>query len=173
MPRPTTKSDLIKTADEQFDKLWKLIGSMSEDEQNAQFRFEDRDRNLRDVLIHLHEWHNMVESWHKIGTIEGGDPDVPGKGYTWKTIPDLNLEIWKRYQDTTLSSSKDMLRGSHAVMMALIESHSNDELFSKGQYKWTRTSTLGAYFVSSTSSHYDWAMKKIKMHIKTYRSENI
>jgi len=170
MPRPTTKSDLIEAAKLQFDKLWKLIGSMSETEQAAEFLFEGRDRNLRDVLVHLYEWHKMIESWHKTGTIEGGTPDVPGIGYTWKTLPALNVTIWERYQTTDLLSSKAMLKDSHAMILALVDSHTNDELFARGVYKWTKTSTLGAYFVSGTSSHYDWAMKKIKNHIKTYRA---
>ena len=40
----------------------------------------------------------------------------------------------------------------------------NEELFSKGTYKWVGGSTLGSYFVSTTSSHYDWAIKKLKAH---------
>jgi len=42
-----------------------------------------------------------------------------------------------------------------------------EELFERGIYKWTKTSTLGAYFIGATSSHYDWAMKKLKRHIKS------
>jgi Uncharacterized conserved protein len=168
MPRPTTKTDLLQSANIQFDKLWKLIDSMSEAAQTAEFAFEDRDRNLRDVLVHLYEWHKMVKSWHKTGTLEGGNPDVPGTGYTWKTLPALNVKIWEKYQSTDLQSSKAMLRTSHDMILSLIESHTNDELFARGVYKWTKTTTLGAYFVSCTSSHYDWAMKKIKNHIKTY-----
>ena len=167
MSRPTTKSDLLEAANKQFEKLWDLVDSMSEEKQNAAFQFEDRDKNLRDVLIHLHEWHKMVENWHRIGTLERGIPNVPGEGYTWKTLPDLNLEIWKRYQDTDLGSSKSMLKESHTMIMSLIETHTNDELFSKSVYKWTKSSTLGAYFVGCTSSHYDWAMNKIKKHIKS------
>jgi len=170
MARPTTKPDLMNAADEQFIKLWKLIDSMTEEEQFAEFRFEDRDRNLRDVLVHLYEWHQMVKNWHRIGTIEGGSPHVPGEGYTWKTLPALNVEIWKKYQDVSLASAKEMLRKSHIMILEIADGHSNDELFSKNIYKWTKTSTLGAYFVSSTSSHYDWAMKKLKRHIKTYRA---
>jgi hypothetical protein len=34
-------------------------------------------------------------------------------------------------------------------------------------FPWTGGATLGAYCVSATASHYDWAMKKIKAHIKT------
>jgi len=40
----------------------------------------------------------------------------------------------------------------------LIEVFSNDELFTKGIYKWIGGTSLGSYFVSSTSSHYDWAL---------------
>ena len=167
MPRPRTKPDLIQTANEQFEKLWKLIDSMTEEKQNAAFSFEDRDKNLRDVLVHLYEWHKMVERWHRIGTLEDGMPDVPGKGYTWKTLPDLNMEIWKKYQSVSLPESKVMLNESHKMIMALIDSHTNEELFSNGIYKWTKSTTLGAYFVGGTSSHYEWAMKKIKRHIKS------
>ena len=169
MPRPTTKTELIAAANGQFDKLWGLIDSMSEEERNAAFLFEDRDKNLRDVLIHLYEWHKMVEDWHKTGTIQGGMPAVPGEGYTWKTLPALNMEIWKKYQDVSPSDAVAKLRDSHEMILKLTESHTNDELFARGVYKWTKSSTLGAYFVSCTSSHYDWAMKKIKNHIKTIR----
>jgi hypothetical protein len=174
--RPTTKADLIEAANDQFGKLWKLIDSMTEELQNTEFTFDninnkkephwERDKNLRDVLIHLYEWHQMVKRWHDEGTVKGGMPQVPGEGHTWLTLPDLNMGIWKRYQNVPLSSAEDMLRKSHNEVLAIIQSHTNDELFSKDVYKWTKTTTLGAYFVSCTSSHYDWAMKKIKLHAK-------
>jgi len=179
MPRPTTKAELTAAAAEQFDRLWGLIGSMPEDIQNKEFDFEgagkkeahwSRDRNLQDVLVHLHEWHRMVQRWHEEGTVRGGMPAVPGDGYTWMTLPDLNMEIWKRYQDTSLQSAKEMLRVSHGEVLAIVESHTDEELFSKGFYKWTKTTTLGAYLISCTSSHYDWAAKKIKLHSKACQS---
>lgn len=42
----------------------------------------------------------------------------------------------------------------------------NDELFQKNVYDWVGGGTIGSYFISVTSSHYDWAMKKIKAHRK-------
>ena len=67
MPRPATKTDLIAAANERFDKMWALIESMTEDEMNMPFEFGDdpkdkeahwkRDKNLRDILVHLYEWH--------------------------------------------------------------------------------------------------------------------
>lgn len=167
MPRPTNRQDLIAAASGQYEKLWKMIGAMPPELQTATFAFEDRDRTLRDVLIHLHEWHRMMADWHRVGTVEGGMPAVPGEGYTWKTLPALNAEIWRRYQHVPLEESKKMLKKSHEDIMALIEGHTDAELFERKVYPWTKTSTLGAYFIGSTSSHYDWAMKKIKRHIKT------
>jgi hypothetical protein len=47
-------------------------------------------------------------------------------------------------------------------MISLIEAHTDAELFTKKLYPWTGTTSLGAYLISSTSSHYDWAMKKLR-----------
>ena len=42
-------------------------------------------------------------------------------------------------------------------------------LFTKKYYNWMGTTDLGAYFVSTCSSHYEWAIKKIKAHCKKTR----
>ena len=72
MPRATTKAELIESANNQWDKMWKLIGSLP-DAKAAIFDFGDdpklkeahwkRDKNLRDILIHLYEWHQLLLSW--------------------------------------------------------------------------------------------------------------
>ena len=62
--------------------------------------------------------------------------------------------------------AKAMLEKSHAEVLKLAEAFTNEELFSKGVYKWVGGSTLGSYFVSVTASHYDWAIKKLKAHKK-------
>ncbi len=79
----------------------------------------------------------------------------------------MNVEFWKKHQDTSLDDAKNMLKKSHAEVMKLAETFSNDELFSKDIYKWVGGSTLGSYFVSATASHYDWAIKKLKAHTKS------
>ncbi|MCL2137691.1 MAG: ClbS/DfsB family four-helix bundle protein [Coriobacteriia bacterium] len=179
MPRPTNKADLILAADTQFDKLWQLVDSMTEEEQSAVMSFGadkkeahwQRDKNLRDVLVHLYEWHQMVLRWYQEGTVEEGLPAVPGEGYTWATLPALNQAIWERYQHVLLADAKTMLHDSHAEVMALVAAHDDEQLFTKGYYKWTKSSNLGSYFISSTSSHYDWAMKKLKAFLKSYKAK--
>jgi hypothetical protein len=178
MARATTKSDLIKAAAGQFEKMWKLIDSMTEEEQLAPFTFEltksmkgahwTRDKNLRDVLVHLYEWHQLLLNW--VDSNKGGDtkPFLP-EPYNWKTYGDMNVEFWKKHRSTPYEASKEMLRDSHKQVIALIGGFSNEELFEAGVLPWTGTSVLGAYCVSATASHYDWAIKKIKAHAKTCR----
>ncbi len=59
-----------------------------------------------------------------------------------------------------------MLETSHRDVMALADTFSDEELFQKGVFEWVGGSTLGSYFVSNTSSHYNWAIKKLKAHRK-------
>lgn len=165
MARPTNKQDLIVAADSQFEKLWKLIDSMSEEKQQATFSFEDRDKNLRDVLVHLYEWHQLLLNWissNQVGNAANFLPDP----YNWKTYPQMNVEFWKKHQTTPLEEAVALLKESHANVMKLIEPFTDEELFAKKFFPWTGTTNLGSYVISSTSSHYDWAMKKLKQHIK-------
>lgn len=50
---------------------------------------------------------------------------------------------------------------SKQELPAVIESHSYDDLFTPGRLAWTRKNTLGAYFVSATSSHCLWSRTRI------------
>lgn len=179
MSRASTKHDLMVAANEQFDKMWKLIDSMSEEEQNAAFDFGDdylkkeahwaRDRNLRDVLVHLYEWHQLLLIWVKSNQNGEAENFLP-EPYNWRTYAQMNVGFWEKHQSTPYLKSKGILRESHADVMKLIDAFTNDEMFTKNHFTWTGTSPLGSYCVSVTASHYDWAMKKIKQDIKTKRN---
>jgi hypothetical protein len=132
--------------------------------------FEDRDKNVRDVLVHLYEWHELLLNWVAANRNGDAKPFLPAP-YNWRTYPEMNVEFWKKHQNTPYETSKKMLDESHKKAMDLIETFTNDELFAKKVFAWTGSSTLGVYCVSATASHYDWAMKKIKNHIKTYRAK--
>lgn len=175
MARATTKADLISSANGQFEKMWTLIDSMSDAQQAAPFAEAmatagkeahwGRDKNLRDVLVHLYEWHQLLLRW--VNANRGGErkPFLP-EPYNWKSYPAMNVELWRKHQGTSLTEAKAKLKESHGEVMRLIEQLSNDDLFAKGALAWTGASTLGSYCISATASHYDWAMKKIRVHIR-------
>ena len=92
----------------------------------------------------------------------GEKPAMPAKGYTWKTVPDLNREIWRMYKEQDLVEVKEKLDKSFQEVQQLMLSHTDEELFTKKKYNWTGSTSLGAYLISASSSHYDWAWKLIK-----------
>lgn len=179
MGRPTTKTDLLTAAATNYEKLNDLIQSLTEKELTTPFNFAGdpkkteahwtRDNNLRDVLIHLYEWHQLLLYWVQSNQSGEATPFIP-KPYNWKSYGKMNVEFWKKHQSTSLEEAKHLLQVSHSEVMKLAETFSNEELFSKGVYKWVGGSTLGSYFVSVTASHYDWAMKKLKAHKSTFSS---
>lgn len=166
MPRPTNKTDLLALSQANYDKMMSLVAQMTPEQQVATYAFEYRDRCVRDTLGHLYHWHQMMATWYEVG-MGGEKPAIPAPGYTFRDLPALNAEIWQQCQAFSLAETQAMLQSSHAQMQALIEQHSDEELFTKKHYPWTNTTSLGAYLVSATSSHYDWAMKWLRKHLKT------
>lgn len=70
MPRPRNKEDLLMAANDNFEKLFALIDGMTQVEKDTPFDFSmdekkteahwKRDKNVRDVLAHLYEWHQLL-----------------------------------------------------------------------------------------------------------------
>lgn len=166
MPRPTTKAMLIQQSQENYEKLLTLINTLSPEEQEQTFSFEDRDRNLRDILIHLYEWHQLLLLFVQRNMSDISSPFLP-EPYNWRIYPDMNVEIWRKHQSTPLSKAKELLADSHQATLQALEPFTDEALFTKQFFPWTGNTSLGSYFVSATSSHYDWAIKKLKRHIKT------
>lgn len=165
MARPTIKEQLIPLSEENFNKLFALISSMTEEQQQETFSFEDRDRNIRDVLVHLYEWHQLLLNWILSNQAGNRIPFLPAP-YNWRTYPKMNIEFWKKHQNTSLEEAVTLLKNSHRAVMVLIQTFSNEELFTNKYFSWAGTTSLGSYCISSTSSHYEWAIKKIKKHKK-------
>ena len=161
MARPKTKIELLDLSRQNFDKLFDFILVIDKDEQNRDFPPGTMNRNIRDILMHLHHWHLMFLDWYKTG-MSDQKPEMPAKGFTWKTTPELNKWIWEKYRQTSLVRAKESLKSSFKQVRKIIESHTDEELFEKRRYNWTGSSSLSTYIRANTSSHYNWAYKLIK-----------
>ena len=181
MARPTNKADLVVAATSNYDKLNDMIDSLTEVELTTPFDFScdekkkeahwKRDKNLRDILIHLYEWHQLLLNWVPANLAAKEQPFLP-EPYNWKTYGQMNLKFFEKHQATTLAEAKKLFAQSHEEVMKLLDQFSNESLFTRGMYPWVGTTSLGSYFISVTSSHYDWAMKKLKAHKKIVKNRS-
>ena len=128
MSRPQTKIALINLSNENFKKLNDFIKLLNSAEQNKEFPEGTMNRNIRDVLAHLHHWHLMFLNWYKVG-MNGEKPAMPAQGYSWKETPDLNKWIQEKYQNANLENAKQLLNESFFEIQSIISDHTNDELF--------------------------------------------
>lgn len=165
MPRPIDKLTLQQLAEQNYQKLLALIENLSLEQQLGTFPFEDRDKNIRDVLIHLYEWHQLLIHWLK-NNLAGEKVAFLPAPFNWKTYPQMNVEFWQKHQITPLDAARQEFAKSHSDVMALVAPLTDEQLFTKKFYSFTGSTNLASYVISSTSSHYDWALKKIGKYCK-------
>lgn len=165
MAIPKSKSELLNLSQKNFSRLLDFIDALPSDKLNAEFPEGYLNRNVRDVIGHLHHWHLLFIDWYKVG-MTGEKPEMPAKGYSWKTTSDLNQMIQKKYESTSLRKIRSWLDESHTQVHGIIQNHTDEELFEKKRYKWTGSTSLGVYLRGATTSHYDWGLKLIKKCLK-------
>lgn len=175
MAKAKTKNELIYQANYGFSKLCETINAMPTHALQTEFDFSNdagkkeqhwsRDRNLRDVLIHLYEWHQLLLRWVDSNSSGNKVHFLPGP-YSWKTYGEMNIEFCNKHQETDLEEAKRLLNESHNAALELAKSFTNEELFTKQYFSWTGTTSLGSYCISAMPSHYEWAIKKLRAHVK-------
>jgi len=161
MPKPDSKKTLLSTSQENYDRLMNYIDQFNQEDYLKEFPKKYLNRNMRDVVAHMHHWHLLFLGWYKEG-MKGNKPAMPAEGYTWKKIGELNKEVQKKYSTMPFKEVRKLFMKSHAKVYAIIEKHSDKELFTKKKYFWTGSTSLGAYLISNCSSHYEWGRKLIK-----------
>ncbi len=71
MPRPKSKEELLDLSEKNFQMLLNYINGLSNGKQSNEFPSGTLNRNIRDVLAHLHHWHLMMLSWYEEGMKRG------------------------------------------------------------------------------------------------------
>lgn len=163
MPRPTTRADLLTTAAHEFDRLFDAIARVAPADLERPGACEHW--SVKDLLAHLDAWHELFMGWERVGQI-GEKPSIPSPGFGWAETPELNDKIYQDAADDLWADVESRLRSSHRRVLDVIASYSDEDLFTKKQYKWTGTTSVGSYAVSATSSHYAWASKLIRKFAK-------
>lgn len=152
---------LARRNDDEFASLKQLVARVRADGRiDEEFAGDARDRNVRDVLAHLHAWHLLLEGWYEDGMI-GGSPAMPADGYSWRDLDALNVVLRARWTGSPIEDVERRLDASHAGLQRLVAVHSDDQLFDESAFVWTRGSRLGGLCLECGGNHYRWARKAI------------
>jgi hypothetical protein len=116
---------------------------------------------IKDLLAHLHAWHKLLKSWYEAG-MEGRKAEMPAAGYRWTQTPLLNQQIFEAYKDADWEDIVAALEESHRETLSIAAKHTDTELFARKQFGWTGTTSMAAYLIAATSSHYQWATDQIR-----------
>ena len=177
MANSSTKQELLASITDGYAKLCEQISKMSKEEAVVQFSSNtdpkkcgvrwEYDRCLRDLLIHLHEWQVLMREF--VQNIREGHPrDYLPDEYR-RNYHEMDKMLVEKHQNTPLEDAKRLLQQTHEEMLCLADSFTEEELFTKGYYKNTYTTTMAAYFMSVTTSPYGQAVKLLKTHQKNCR----
>ncbi len=160
--RIESKSHLLDSIHESWNELLHLVNQLNplEKETRTQLPKSMRAESAKDVLAHLHGWHKLFFQW--CNTPESKVAQLPAPGFKWNETPKLNQEIFDHWKDTEFKSICIRLKRSHNKIVGFTESLIEKALMSPGVFPWTGRLTLAKYIAPNTTSHYRWAIKKIK-----------
>ena len=161
MPRPSNKAELLADSVKKYDDLCSLLAGLSLEQMIRPG--VTGEWSAKDILAHLVEWQNMLFGWYEAGR-RGEQPAVPATGFKWSEMPALNRQIYLQYCDAPLERVLEQFHAGHARTLALMESLSEEELFTPGLYAWMNRNTLSAYLKSAAGSHYHWARNEIRKY---------
>jgi hypothetical protein len=164
MSKPTTKAQLLAESQREHEALEQFIAALTPEE----IRQGDRIGawSVKDTLAHLTAWEQMMLGWYSTG-MRGETPVMPAAGYKWNQLVALNQAIYEQHGDQPLAEVLESFRSSYREAIALVESLSDEELFTPGFFAWTRPKALASFVIPNMCEHYRWARTTLR---KGFRS---
>lgn len=124
--------------------------------------------SVKDVLAHLAEWERLFLGWYGADT-RGKKPNVPARGYSWKTIDALNQRIYEAHRADPVAKVLADFRNVHRRFVKTVEAMSDDELLTPGRFEWIGGKPCAAW-INGYAAHDAWG----KRHIRAWmRSQDI
>lgn len=153
------KADFLNTVDLEWNRFLELLKSLDAADREKPGVWGD-GWTVKDMMAHIHEWHNMVLLWHKQG--QKGPVEMPAPGYKWSETPALNHAIYERYHSTSAAEAEKKMKATHKKLYDLAVSLSEKQLLEPAQFAWCGKNAITTYMAAAIISHYRWGQKKIK-----------
>ena len=155
-----THAGILERNDAEFATFVALVESLPAERLDEPFAGTARDRNVRDVVAHLHAWHILLERWHSDGAA-GGSPRFPPRGTRGAGSTNSTRICVSSGRTRALAELLPLLKASHESLQAMVALHTDAELDDPAAYAWTRGSALGEYALECGGNHYAWGRATI------------
>ena len=150
--RFSSKSQFVSETEKQWQLLWELVNGCGTSKKSQ--------RQLKQILAHLHAWHRLLLTWISSGRDE--TPDLPAPGFNWRQTHELNRKLDAEFDPVEMASVRRRLKLSHGRVMKMVARLSDGQFLESGHFCWTGKNAIASYIAPNTVSHYRWAIKKIK-----------
>ncbi len=165
MAHPKTKADLLTQTRVERAALLDCLAALSPEDMNRPGAY---GWAAKDFVAHLAEWERLLFGWYESG-LRGEKPELPAKGYTWRTMDDLNAAIFQRFKAEPAAALLATWRETSDRLIELAESLPEAELFEKKHFAWTGSTSMALYVDECGPNHYRWARTEIEKGLSAGR----
>lgn len=120
---------------------------------------------ILDLFAHLTEWEGMFLRWFEEGR-DGGSPERPAPGYSWRETPALNRAIQRKHRGRALAALRREFDDSYDQVLRLALSLEEKDIFEPGRFPWTGRNALVTYLGANSASHYRTASKFLRRWVR-------
>ncbi|MEE3649223.1 MULTISPECIES: ClbS/DfsB family four-helix bundle protein [unclassified Brenneria] len=168
MSVPGSKDELIKAINSNFASLMKRLNALPPERAFAPEmtgHAKGTHMSAANLVAYLLGWGELVLKWHQ-NERQGLPVDFPETGFKWNQLGLLAQKFYRDYAHIEdWSTLLDLLVKNKTELLALIEAHSDEQLYGQPWYgKWTRGRMIqfntASPYKNATGRLRDWGKKK-------------
>ena len=162
MAAATSKRDLIAVCEKEYEKLEKLLESVSA--RQAAKKHED-NTSIKDVVAHRAHWITLFLGWYKDG-LAGKEVYFPAKGYKWSELKAYNQQLRLDQSAMTWKEAVSLLTTNHKKLLKFMRACSEADLYGHPMKGANNHWTAGRWAEAAGPSHYRSAAKFVRACLK-------
>jgi hypothetical protein len=165
MPIPNSKAELIRAIETDSAKLIAAFNAMDNklwDNAILQGNTQGTTITPANLLAYQIGWGRLVLSWYQKG-LEGIPFSMPLEGFKWNELGKLASYFHQEYSGSSHQELLNLFQELVVEILELVQSLTNEELYTVGVFQWTGKYTLGRYIQLNTSSPYKNAIVKLRV----------
>ena len=159
MTKHKTKAELLEDIQVQRRRLQRSLDQLTRSDMLASGVVGKW--SILDLLAHLAAWEQLFLSWYEAG-LQGHVPGEAPVGMSKKAMDELNERIYVQNQARSLDEIQAEFQASYQQLWTSLQAISEEDMFAKGRYAWTRRFTLADYIAGNSCNHYRWARTQIQ-----------